>query len=359
MLKIITLVIITAITLIGLSVTNNSMEAKEIPTEDIETATFAGGCFWCNEAAFEELDGVVEVISGYTGGGEEDPSYEEVSAGTTGHAEAVQVFYDSSIITYSELVEKFWRQIDPTDSEGQFVDKGSQYRTIIFYSNDEEKKIAELSKKNLEKSGRFDKPIVTEILPAKTFYKAEEYHQDFYKKKILRYNSYKKASGREQYSEETWGEDKDYTLTSYKKPSDEELRSLLTSEQYIITQKGGTEKPFDNEYWDNKEEGIYVDVVSGEPLFSSTDKYDSGTGWPSFTKPIDKSNIVEKEDRTLLTTRTEIRSKNSDSHLGHVFNDGPKESTGLRFCTNSASLRFVPKEKMKEEGYGDYMWLFE
>jgi peptide methionine sulfoxide reductase msrA/msrB len=331
-----------------------------------KVATFAGGCFWCMEPAFERKDGVSSVISGYTGGDVANPTYDQVSSGRTGHAEAVQVHYDPEKVDYRSLLEIFWRQIDPTDPGGQFADRGTQYRTAVFFHDENQKQLAQESKVALEASGRYDRPIVTEIVAAGEFYPADEYHQDFYKKASKRYKSYRRGSGREGYLERVWGDESSAPAASgagwnkeeFVKPKDEELKAKLTPLQYEVTQKEGTERPFGNEYWDNKGEGIYVDIVSGEPLFSSRDKFESGTGWPSFTRPLESDHIVEKKDRKLFMTRTEVRSKNADSHLGHVFPDGP-EPTGLRYCVNSASMRFIPKEDLEKEGYGKYLALFE
>ncbi|CEH35081.1 Peptide methionine sulfoxide reductase MsrA/MsrB [Romboutsia lituseburensis] len=304
-------------------------------------ATFAGGCFWCMVKPFNEYEGVEKVVSGYTGGHTKNPTYEQVCSGNTGHIEAIQIVYDETIIGYDELLEIFWNQIDPTDENGQFNDRGERYKTVIFYHDEIQKKMAEKSKEDLEKSEIYTKPIVTMIIEAQQFYEAEEYHQNYYKKNRKSYEAYYKGSGRFDFVKKNWA------------------KKNLTDLQYQVTQNNMTERPFENEYYDNFKEGIYVDVVSGEVLFSSKDKFDSGCGWPSFSKSISNECVVGRYDYSNGMKRVEVRSKEGDSHLGHVFDDGPKELGGIRFCINSSALNFIPREKMKELGYGKYIYLFE
>ncbi len=347
-------------------------EKSAMRAEERQTITLAGGCFWCTEGYFQEHPGVIDAVSGYVGGSEQDASYLKVSNGTTKHREAVQITYDPKVISTEGILDIYWSHIDPTDAEGQFADKGFQYTTAIFYHNDEQKEVVLDSKKRLEQSGLFTKPVATEVLPFTNFFKAEEYHQDYYKKASAHYELYKKGSGRAGFVEETWAKDaaikfleteqtksmKKNTRTDYNYTEAEiaEMLKNLDPLAYHVVAENGTESPFNNKYWDNKAEGIYVDIVTKKPLFSSTHKYDSGTGWPSFWRTIDDDSVTLHADNSLSTTRTEVRS--DAGHVGHVFDDGPVEEGGRRFCTNSASLLFVPKEEMKSQGYEKYMYLF-
>jgi peptide methionine sulfoxide reductase msrA/msrB len=368
------LVILGLLTMMGIATACGGSDAAGAPAGakgspppgKTEVALLAGGCFWCTEGAFDDLPGVVEAVSGYTGGEKLNPTYEEVSAGGTGHFESVEVRFDPSKITYAQILNVFWRQIDPTDAEGQFADRGSQYRAAIFVRNDEQRKIAEASKKALEAKHWFDKPIATLILPAGPFYPAEEYHQNYHAKHPEEYKRYKWGSGRGPFIERVWkdkpaievAEERPLPVkTAFMKPGDDELRRRLTPLQYEVTQHGATEQAFANEYFENHEPGIYVDIVSGEPLFSSTDKFDSGTGWPSFTKPLEPDNVVQAKGGALSFMGVEVHSRLSGSHLGHVFGDGPAP-TGKRYCIDSASLRFVPAADLEAQGLGVYAKLF-
>lgn len=333
-----------------------------------KTAMFAGGCFWCVEADFQKVQGVLNVVSGYTGGSSQNPTYKNYAEG--GHREVVEVSYDPSLVKYEDLVLYLIKHTNPTDAEGSFYDRGIQYAPAIYYSTEDEKKAAELVVESINKQKIYKDELTVPILLSAKFWPAEDYHQDYSEKNTLKYKYYRRGSGRDAFIKESWGDNTGIEYSrenninmnkweSFKKPSDSELKKNLTALQYKVTQKEGTEQPFNNEYDSNKESGIYVDIVSGEPLYSSRDKYDSGTGWPSFVKPITRNAVTLHEDRKFFTKRTEVKSTYANSHLGHVFNDGPVGRGGLRYCMNSAALRFVPLEQMEAEGYGEFIELVE
>jgi len=305
---------------------------------------FAGGCFWGVEAYFSRIPGVVNTVAGYANGKSEisgtGPNYNEVSTGQTGFTETVLVQYDPNIISLKDLLNHYLDIVDPTSLNKQGNDIGTQYRSGVYYVDENDEIIIKNEIKEEEK--RYRLPIVTEVKKLENFYKAEEYHQKYLDKNPGGYCHI------------------DLSKTQkYKKPRAEDLKKNLTSLQYKVTQQNETEAPFSSEYDKNFDEGIYVDISSGEPLFSSKDKYDAGCGWPSFTKPIDKKMIKEKTDNSLGTRRIEVRSLFGDSHLGHVFDDGPSKEGGKRFCINGAALRFIPLKDLQEKGYGEYLDFFE
>jgi peptide methionine sulfoxide reductase msrA/msrB len=352
---------------------------KDIDTnlsnKNYEKVVFAGGCFWCTESEFNHATGVVSAISGYADSAKENPSYEEVGSEQVKAREAVEVVYDPTLVNFETLLEKYWRHIDPTDNGGQFGDRGYSYTTAIYYTTEDQKLKSESAKIKIEEVKKVK--VVTDIIPFVNFYPAEEYHQDYKDKNPIRYAGYREGSGRNSYIRLYWQDGSTTTkaifdieknmqdknknksiekswLNFNSEMKTEKIKSL-TSIQYDVTQKEGTERPFNNEYDKNTEIGIYVDIVSGEPLYLSKDKYDSGTGWPSFVKPISDSVLTLKTDNYLLYSRTEVRSKIADSHLGHVFEDGPADKGGKRYCMNSAALRFVSLENMEKEGYTEYI----
>jgi peptide methionine sulfoxide reductase msrA/msrB len=362
--------------------TDKHMKKTQAELDRYGRAYFAGGCFWCTESDLQKAPGVIEVVSGYAGGHVENPTYGDVTSEKSGHREAVEVYYDEKATTYEDLVHYHLTHIDPTDVGGQFYDRGESYQPVIFFRSEEERSIAERAIRELDAAKIFLKPVAVRVLPYTNFYTAEEYHQNYAEENTLKYCAYRESSGRDAFLEryfggKSWAElvgvddaspsgavsvsgtgtngSARLDFSRYVKPSQEELKGKLSELEYEVTQEEGTEKPFDNPYNGNHVPGIYVDIVSGEPLFSSSDKYESGTGWPSFVRPIDRKFIVEKEDKGFFSTRTEVRSRYGDNHLGHVFPDGPKERGGLRYCMNSAALRFIPRESMVQEGYGELL----
>lgn len=321
-------------------VNKNPNDGVDYSRTKLKTIYLAGGCFWGIEAYMEKIYGIANAESGYANGNSENPSYEDVLYKNTGHAETVKVDYDPEKISLEKILNYYLLVVDPTSLNKQGNDRGTQYRTGVYFADENERKIIEdRLKKEQEK---YKDKIVVEVSKIENFYKAEEYHQDYLKKNPNGYCHIDLSKANEVIIDKS----------KYPKPSDEELKKKLTDIQYKVTQKNDTEHAFSNEYWDNKEKGIYVDVATGEPLFSSSDKFDSGCGWPLFTKPISKEVVTYHKDSSYNMIRTEVRSRLGNSHLGHVFNDGPKELGGLRFCINSASIRFVPLQDMEKEGYG-------
>jgi peptide methionine sulfoxide reductase msrA/msrB len=309
----------------------------------------AGGCFWGTEQYLQHIKGILSTEVGYANGNTENPTYEEVCRHNTGHAEVVKVEYEDTVIGLPYILELYYDVINPVSINRQGGDVGSQYRTGIYYVNEQDVSVIESSISKLQK--KYQEKIAIERLPLNNYYKAEEYHQKYLDKNPGGYCHI----GADKFEKAKKAIDKD---KKFEKKSLENLKQDLTSEQFEVTQNSATEAPFKNEYFNEFSEGIYVDITTGEPLFMSADKFDSGCGWPSFSKPIDTAMVNELKDNSFGRVRTEVRSSHGNAHLGHVFTDGPKESGGLRYCINSASLRFIPKEKMEEEGYGEYLGLF-
>ena len=365
-------------------VDNPPASEPAVTTPNIQTMLVAGGCFWCVEADLEKLSGVQEVVSGYAGGTTDNPTYEDYAKG--GHREVVEVTYDANEVSFEEILIYAMKHMDPTDDDGSFGDRGEYYSPAFYYQDDGQREIIDQLIAEVNENGPYDKLLAIDIEAEPTFWPAEDYHQNYYKGTLsqLKYQYYRRASGRDAFIEKYWGDDtgpelpwregtegsrqtsvdgaKTTTTTAtaafwenYEKPDQATLKAELDPLVYRVTQEDGTERagtsPLDTIY----EPGIYVDVLSGEPLFSSKHKYDSGTGWPSFTQPITPEAVTEHEDRRLFSVRTEIRSAIADNHLGHVFTDGPADRGGLRYCMNGAALEFVPKEEMEARGYGAYL----
>jgi peptide methionine sulfoxide reductase msrA/msrB len=384
--KLVTIIVFTIVVSIGtlLFITNNSKITNKQPTpmpttpikaeaRDPKTMLVAGGCFWCVEADLEKLEGVIEAVSGYAGGTSDNPTYENYSR--DGHKEVVEVTYDATVVSFREISIYTLKHMDPTDGAGSFFDRGISYGPALYYETDEEKELIDALIATINQNGPYTKPLEVAVLARPQFWPAEDYHQNYYKGTLsgLKYQYYRSGSGRDAFIKKHWGNDTGPTLAwennletsqtptteafweTYVKPDDAVLKATLDELAYRVTQKDGTERagtsPLDKEYG----RGIYVDILSGEPLFSSRDKYDSGTGWPSFTAPITPDAITEHEDRSLFSIRTEIRSRIADNHLGHVFPDGPVDRGGLRYCMNGVALRFIPEADMTAAGYEAFL----
>ena len=310
----------------------------------------AGGCFWGLEKLMQSIPGVIDAQSGYANGtGKADAKYQTILGGKTGFRETVRVEYDPAKVSLDHLLLAYFYVIDPTVLNKQGNDTGTQYQTGIYYTNTQAQAVVE---RIVELERGRHKVFAVEVGPLKNYYPAEEYHQNYLDKnpggychispaKINLLSTLKIDAG------------------AYKKPAAETIRDKLTAEQFQVTQQNGTELPFRNEFWDKFAKGIYVDIVTGEPLFSSTDKYQSSCGWPAFTKPIEAPLLVERKDTSHGMVRTEVRSRSGDSHLGHVFTGDHESPNGVRYCINSASLRFIPYEQMEAEGYGYLLYLFK
>jgi len=336
----------------------------------IKTMLVAGGCFWCVEADMEKIPGVLSAVSGYAGGSIDNPTYNNYSAG--GHREVVEVTYDSNHVSFKDILIVTLKTTDPTDDDGTFADRGDQYSAAFYYENPQQKEIIDNLIAEVDEYGPFEDPVAVDVELRPRFWPAEEKHQDYYKGVLtrLQYQYYRKASGRDDFINRYWGGDtsptlpwrnhtsmqtNEYPWLTYTKPSQEILAATLDPLVFKVTQQNGTERAGSSPLDKNDEPGIYVDVLSGEPLFSSRDKFDSGTGWPSFVKPITPEAVTEHEDRKLFMVRTEVRSALADNHLGHVFTDGPADRGGLRYCINGAALKFIPLSDMKAAGYGDFV----
>ena len=323
----------------------NPNEALSFDKDNLKEIYLAGGCFWGLEAYMARIYGVYDTRSGYANGSTENPSYEDLIYRGSGHAETVEVKYDPKRVDLDTLLIYYFRVIDPTSLNRQGNDRGVQYRTGIYYTDHNDLSVIENRMKAV--SQEYNQALAVEVEPLKHFYLAEDYHQDYLEKNPNGYCHIDMFSVIEPVIKAEW----------YKKPSDEVLKIKLTEAQYQVTQNNHTEPSFSNEYFDTFEKGLYVDVVTGEPLFLSKDKFESHCGWPSFSKPIHADVVRFERDNTFNMVRTEVRSRVGDSHLGHVFEDGPKEEGGLRFCINSASIRLIPYEDMEKEGYGYLTYL--
>jgi peptide methionine sulfoxide reductase msrA/msrB len=351
-----TAVAILAITLLLAANLSLAERRKNEERTTVTTATkadglkdiyFAGGCFWGVEEYFSRIPGVVDAVSGYANGTKANPSYEEVCTGRTGHAETVRVRYNPRQVALKTLAAQYFKIIDPLSRNRQGNDVGSQYRTGIYFVDAADRPVLEEVMGTVAKG--YSAPLAVELTPLTAFYPAEEYHQDYLKKNPGGYCHITFDSLNDLPPAPVEASD----AGPYVKPPAHELRAKLSPEAWHVTQESGTERPFTGEYWDSEEAGIYVDIVTGEPLFSSADKFDSGCGWPSFTKPLDDEAVNERMDASHGMRRTEVRSRAGDSHLGHVFEDGPQDKGGLRYCINSAALRFIPYADMDKEGYGN------